>query len=179
MIETLARLSTLSNLLTFIRGPLALLFLYKSTFIRCFALALAMATDLLDGFVARRNKTVSRFGTVLDPLMDRVFVVIALTILFQENEISYLEIAALLTRDFVLFIAMIYFRLTGEWDGIEYTATFWGKITTFGQFCVLGALVLDISFPKYLYLAFVAVGLLLARELLIIAAEFNKNKKKK
>ena len=33
-----------------------------------------MFTDSIDGYIARRSKSVSRFGAILDPAMDKFFV---------------------------------------------------------------------------------------------------------
>ncbi|HSX12771.1 MAG TPA: CDP-alcohol phosphatidyltransferase family protein, partial [Rhabdochlamydiaceae bacterium] len=77
---------SLSNSLSLLRAPLALLFLYKSAPIRIAAIILAMFTDFIDGFLARKRRSATQFGAILDPTMDKLFVFIALSVLFQEGQ---------------------------------------------------------------------------------------------
>ena len=65
---------TFSNFLSILRGPLALFFIIDNAFYRCLAIVLAMATDSLDGYLARRFQMTSQIGAFLDPLMDKFFV---------------------------------------------------------------------------------------------------------
>ncbi len=85
--QIISYMLTLSNSLSFIRAPLALLFLTENTFLRILAVLLAMLTDSVDGYFARRSKSVSRFGTILDPTMDKFFVYFVLSILVLQNSI--------------------------------------------------------------------------------------------
>jgi len=64
---------TLSNALTFLRAPLALLFLSEVTALRIGAIIIAMVTDGIDGYLARRNSSVTKLGAILDPIMDKFF----------------------------------------------------------------------------------------------------------
>ena len=80
---------TLPNILTVLRllaAPgVAVMFLYFSRpWADWFALALfigAAVTDWFDGYLARLWKQESRFGAMLDPIADKVMVVIALVVL--------------------------------------------------------------------------------------------------
>ncbi|MBM3199074.1 MAG: CDP-alcohol phosphatidyltransferase family protein, partial [Chlamydiae bacterium] len=79
---------SLSNVLTFLRAPLALFFLIDSPPLRLLSLLLAMITDYMDGYIARKTRTTSQFGAKLDPLMDKFFVFFVLTVLFLEGKIE-------------------------------------------------------------------------------------------
>lgn len=80
---------TLPNILTILRllaAPgVAVMFLYfNRPWADLFALALfvgAAATDFIDGYLARAWKQESRFGAMLDPIADKVMVVIALFVI--------------------------------------------------------------------------------------------------
>jgi CDP-diacylglycerol--glycerol-3-phosphate 3-phosphatidyltransferase len=61
---------------------LLLFFPHKATsFLAALVFALASISDLLDGFVARRQKLVTTFGKFLDPLADKLIVSAALIML--------------------------------------------------------------------------------------------------
>ena len=62
----------LPNILSLTRFPLALLFLIDSVPIRIIAIFVALLTDYLDGYIARSRSLVTRLGTALDPIADRM-----------------------------------------------------------------------------------------------------------
>lgn len=156
---------TASNSLSFIRAPLAFLFLQESSTLRILAIVLAMITDSIDGYLARRSQSVSRFGAILDPTMDKFFVYFAMTVLFLESRIAPWEMAAMLSRDFFLCLYGVLMIAAGRWKTIVFRAIRWGKVTTALQFIVLLGLVLDIAFPWYIYASFIIMGWLAFLEL--------------
>ncbi len=156
---------TASNSLSFIRAPLAFLFLQDNSTLRIIAILLAMITDSIDGYLARRSQSVSRFGAILDPTMDKFFVYFAMTVLFLETRLAPWEMAAMLSRDFFVFLYGIIMVAAGRWKSIVFRAIRWGKVTTALQFVVLVGVVLDISFPWFIFAGFVAMGWLAFLEL--------------
>ncbi|MGR3973773.1 MAG: CDP-alcohol phosphatidyltransferase family protein [Candidatus Rhabdochlamydia sp.] len=152
----------ISNGLSLLRAPLALLFLIESPMLRLMATFLAMLTDSIDGYLARRSKTASRFGAVLDPAMDKFFVFFALGALYFENRLELWQLLAMVSRDFALCIFGLYLGASNQWQTYEFRAIRWGKITTALQFIVLIALSLHYQVPDaifYTFIGFAALGL--------------------
>lgn len=156
---------TIPNFISLLRLPLALMFLQEHVVYRVAALCLAMASDILDGYLARKYKTTSRLGTLLDPLTDKLFVMIALGVLFTENRIQIWEAATMLCRDFAVIIFGFYLAWRGALKTYKFQAIICGKITTFIQFSVLLALTLQIPFSPIVYSTFILLGILALGEL--------------
>lgn len=167
------KMITLSNSISFSRAPLALLFLAEAPSLRLLAIFLAMLTDGIDGYLARRYRSTSLFGAILDPIMDKFFVYFALGILFVEGKIASWEVAAMISRDFFLCIYAISILITKKWKKVVFRSVRWGKITTALQFIVLIGLVFGVSFPWPLFASFIAMGWLAFLEFFLLAAPIS------
>jgi CDP-diacylglycerol--glycerol-3-phosphate 3-phosphatidyltransferase len=166
---------TLSNVLSFLRAPLAFLFIINRVDVRAVVVIAAMLTDGIDGYLARRYKFTTRFGAILDPLMDKFFVLVILTILFSEARIQSFELIALLSRDVSLFIFALYLGIVRKWKGYNYRSMLWGKVTTALQFPVLFLLAINIYVPPFFFLLFYAFGLCMLFELFFTLKTNLKN----
>src|SRR5882672_6880112 len=62
----------------------------------------AAATDLLDGYLARRWKQVTTIGTLLDPIADKLLVSAALIALVQEKVVPAWLVILLVGREFAV-----------------------------------------------------------------------------
>lgn len=147
------------------RIPLALLFLKQSIWTRGVAIILAMITDGLDGYIARRFGSISRFGTLLDPLMDRFFVFFIIGTFISENQLSYVDASALICRDFSVMLFGFYLVFTGKLPKFRFRAIWCGKVTTSLQFLVLLAMTFQLPIPEYTYSIFIVLGVLALFEL--------------
>jgi len=158
---------TLSNALSIIRIPLALLFFWQNIYIRIMAIILAMFTDSIDGYFARKYKSASKFGAFLDPAMDKFFVYFVLAILLLENQILLWQAFAMISRDFALILFGIYLGISKKWASYEVRAVRWGKVATAMQFCVLIGITLKLTFSWYIYSLFIVLGVLALIELIV------------
>ena len=61
--------------------------------------AVAMATDQVDGWLARRRNQTSTFGSLLDPIADKVLVLAALVMLVGEGVAPAWMVAAIVARE--------------------------------------------------------------------------------
>ena len=146
----------LPNLLSLARLPLALILCCENPFIRALVIVVAMLTDVLDGFLARRLQMTSRLGTLLDPLTDKLFVVFALGLFFVEDRISFFHIIVFLLRDISLLAFTVWLKVSRlQWTIRSF---FCGKVMTACQFVVLFLLALGSSVPSELFILMTLFG---------------------
>ena len=87
-------------------------------------------TDYLDGYIARKFKLKTKIGAILDPLADKVFIIIPFIWLCKYEVIPFWSLSVLLVREFLISA----FRGTKE-NGLP--ALKIGKYKTFIQFISL------------------------------------------
>lgn len=158
---------TLPNFLSFLRIPLALLFLQENVALRVGAIITAMISDGLDGYLARKNKIKSRFGAFLDPAADKIFVLTVVLAFVHEGKLDLWQVIALGCRDLSVLIFGFYLFFNEKLSNYQFRAIRCGKITTFLQFIVLFCLTINVIVPPPVYITFILLGLLSLVELLI------------
>lgn len=157
----------LSNVLSLSRAGLALAFLQENPIVRFLAIVFAMISDFLDGYIARRQKTTTQFGAILDPIMDKFFVFFAGGVFFLEGKLAAWQLCTILSRDLSLCVFGLYLGIVQGWKGYECKAILWGKLTTALQFIVLSGLTFGLPIPMFVYLFFVAMAAFAFIELVI------------
>ncbi len=157
---------TVSNSLSFARIPLAFVFMLENPYLRFVAVILAMVTDSIDGYLARRNHAVSRLGIFLDPLTDKFFVYFALAVLFSEGKLALWQMISMVSRDICLCLYGFWMVLMGRWHRMVIQSVRWGKVTTALQFVVLFGLIFGVSFSWVTFGIFMMMGVLVFWELL-------------
>ncbi len=145
---------TVSNLLSLSRIPLGVAFVVVTDVgVMATLIAAAAATDVLDGFIARMSGTVSHIGLLLDPLCDKLFVLLALSAFVAGTGLGWAAYLILILRD--IFTAGCYFLGRLIHMVIPFTPRWGGKIATGLQLLTLLAL---IFWPEYVPLLVVLVG---------------------
>ena len=99
--------------------------------------AAAALTDQVDGYLARRWSVQSRFGTIADPLADRIMIGTAVVLLWATGRIPLLAAVVVLARDLVLVLG---YKVLAP-RGLELEVSFLGKLATWVLYAAL-ALVL-------------------------------------
>jgi CDP-diacylglycerol--glycerol-3-phosphate 3-phosphatidyltransferase len=102
----------------------------------------AAVTDVLDGWLARRYGTVSSFGRVADPFVDKILVCGSMVYLAAAAPTAGLlpawMVVCILAREFVVHGV----RTQAEAQGQDFGASFWGKQKMFLQCVAIGGLLL-------------------------------------
>ncbi len=127
---------------------------YRLLAVVCFFVA--VATDALDGFIARRFHMQSDIGAFLDPFADKLLVVSGLVAItfsnaFQLKPPDWIVIVIVFRDLFILFGLFMIFFLTNK---VSSRPNFLGKITTVLQMCVVGSILIKWSAaPLFWYAA--------------------------
>lgn len=151
------RLATLPNALSLSRIALAVAFaLAGSTGVRVMIVVVASASDWLDGWLARRAGTASRWGALLDPITDRVFALTAVSVFLYEGALDTVEYFVLLSRDIMTAIGFLVARLVTWLRTVEFKARLIGKAVTVLQLATLFVLLLA---PQWTGIMVAAVGI--------------------
>src|SRR5690606_6280207 len=72
------------------------------------------ATDWLDGYLARRLNQRTALGARLDPVADRLYILMAIVALFLRGIIPWWLVAVLVARDVMLVLLVPVLRRTGR-----------------------------------------------------------------
>ncbi len=111
------RVVTLPNVLSFLRllavGVFGWLILAGQDVAAVVLLAVSGATDWLDGFLARKLKQRSALGAKLDPVADRLYILMAIIALTARDIVPLWFLVLLLARDVMLVMLVPSLRRSG------------------------------------------------------------------
>lgn len=152
-------LLTLPNVISLSRLVLASLFLVTpSQAARVAIVAAAGATDMLDGWLARRMRTASRLGAIVDPIADRLFVLTVIAAFLFEGALTWAQTLLLLSRDLATTLGFFVARLVSWLRPVELKARLPGKLVTGLQMATLVAVLVAPGVVPALVLVVAAVS---------------------
>jgi phosphatidylglycerophosphate synthase len=147
---------TAADALTLLRLPLAAVFPFvASTAWQLGIVAVVAASDMLDGFLARRFGG-SRAGAVLDPIADKVFMASAFLTVWHRGLLAGYELAGVLLRDIVAIVAFLATWLLRR--PVALPARAGGKAVTIAQLLTLVAAIADSPHVRELAWATAAIA---------------------
>jgi cardiolipin synthase len=103
-------------------------------------IAIAAVTDVLDGWVARRGNWTSRFGALIDPLADRVFVLVAVSTFLFMGALTTIGYFVMIARDLMTAVGFLVARAMSSLQPVAFKARLSGKVVTTLQLLVCVAL---------------------------------------
>jgi cardiolipin synthase (CMP-forming) len=136
-------LALIPNILSTLRLGLAFFFPFCPEELWIWLILGSGASDFLDGWCARRWKTASWQGGLLDAVADKTFMLVALSTFALTGKFSIWWIPAVIIRDLTVGVAAGYAALIHSWESFQNMGARWpGKLATAGQFLLLLTIVL-------------------------------------
>lgn len=99
-------------------------------------LVIASATDILDGFLARKLNLGTELGSVLDPLADKFLMMVSFIALSVKDSIPWWCTLIIIGRDVYIVLGLVYLYFLKKLE-IKISPSLLSKRTTFAQFMLL------------------------------------------
>jgi CDP-diacylglycerol--glycerol-3-phosphate 3-phosphatidyltransferase/cardiolipin synthase len=140
------------NMVSLARIPLAVIFPFVVVSPgAAFAVLLAAAlTDVVDGYLARKNNQVTALGALIDPVADKAFAVTVVVTLIATRLLPLWAVPALLVREIFelpLVLWVLATRRSRDKSVVKASANVLGKLATVIQF---GAVMSALAWPEAL-----------------------------
>ena len=107
--------------------------------------SLASLTDFLDGKIARERKLITAFGTLMDPLADKILTCSAFIAFIELRQIEAWMVAVIVGRE----LAITGLRLLAASKNVVLAAERLGKHKTVSQITTILATLLVMSYPQW------------------------------
>ena len=139
------------NILTSIRilmaGVFAYFFIEDNYTACCASFGISMLTDILDGALARANSWVSDLGKILDPVADKVTLLVISVCFYRAGWIpQYMMIAVIIKECMMMLGGLIMLRC----HAVAYSDVFGKAATTLFSTSIVMALIRELSFSPFL-----------------------------
>lgn len=158
------KLYTLSNFISFLRILLAIpIFYYVSNiteitgarYILLFLYFLAYLSDIADGFFARKFNQISELGKIIDPLADKILVILVVAYLYYYEIIPGFYFWIIILRDVIIFMGGIF---VSKKIGKVLPSNYLGKATVlsiglFIIFVTIGVTINQLTYQIFLWLS--------------------------
>ena len=154
MVGNLPNLLTLTRILLLPFFAVALI--YNEYQYALLIFIVASITDILDGLIARLKNQITYFGTILDPVADKFFLITSFVLMSNYGLIpKWLTIIVISKELIVVTGSVILYFVT---DKLTVEPTFMGKTSSACQFILIGLVLLvrninsDISVPMAIFI---------------------------
>ncbi len=147
------RLTLLRLLLT----PVVLFFLFTQVkygnFIAALVFIVAALTDTIDGYIARKWRMTTKFGALLDPVVDKILVTAVLISLIEVAHLPSWIVVIIVSREFLV----TGIRLICATEGLVIKASSLGKLKTLFQ--IIGIVSVILNLPYAMAIMGIAVAI--------------------
>lgn len=160
------KIYTVSNIISFFRILLAIPIFYfisnvneihGARHILLGLYFLVYLTDIADGYFARKFNQISELGKIIDPLADKILVILVVTYLYYYEIIPAYYFYIIVLRDILIFTGGIF---VSKKIGKVLPSNYFGKITviSIGAFIIIvtmGLTETDLIYSIFLYLSII------------------------
>lgn len=133
---------------------------------------IAALSDMLDGYIARKNNLVTNFGKFMDPLADKLLVSSALICFVELKLVPAWIVIIIISREFIISG----FRLVASDNGVVIAASWWAKIKTTVQMIMSVMLIINLDVYFINVLEQIAIYLAVVLTIISLIEYLIKNK---
>lgn len=135
---------------------------------------LLILTDFFDGFLARRWRVISRYGTLVDPIGDKGVALAFAYLFWSEGLMSSQQVIMFFSREWALLVFGAYLFFQGRWRSWNIQSFWCGKAATVFQ-AVIGVMYcLQWPVPHLAYGLLVTSGMAALPELIYRAKHIGQ-----
>lgn len=125
-------------------GAVFLRFPFADT-LALFLFSVASLTDYFDGKIARRDKLITNFGTLMDPLADKILICSAFIAFVGREKIAAWMVVVIVARE----LAITGLRLLAASRQVVLAAEGYGKHKTISQIVAIVSVLVLVSYPEW------------------------------
>ncbi|MDP1853939.1 MAG: CDP-diacylglycerol--glycerol-3-phosphate 3-phosphatidyltransferase [Candidatus Omnitrophota bacterium] len=116
---------------------------------------LAVVSDFVDGYIARVKKQKTKFGSIVDPLADKLLLVASFIAIYTKSNlhpsavIPLWVVLAIISRDVIILLGAIIIYIMRQ--DLNVVPSYLGKFTTFFQMMTIACFLLRFSFINIIW----------------------------
>lgn len=108
---------------------------------------IAGITDVLDGYIARKYNMITKWGKLMDPLADKLMLIVVLLCLYTKEIMPLMVIIVVLIKEMLMVFGAI-FLYRNKHKVVQ--ANFYGKTATAAFYVAIVALAFDIPYAYFM-----------------------------
>lgn len=164
---------TIPNVLSFFRILLVPLFVYAffseipmGRWIALGIFLLAGITDVVDGYIARKYELITKLGSALDPLADKLMLIAVLASFYMVGYIPLVALIIVMIKELMMIVTAMYIYFKN--DEIVVTANKYGKSATVMFYIAI----ITITFSNNYYLNYTIITIAVIMTIIALISYF-------
>ncbi len=133
---------------------------------------LAGVTDVLDGWIARRYNLITKWGKLMDPLADKLMLLMVLVCLAIDEVIPYWVIIIIAVKELTMILGAIFLLKERE---VVVQANIYGKLATVMFYFAVTALIFEFPYARYMLFAALISTILALIQYAVLNFKVNKD----